>query len=197
MQILRGYRCRTFPIRSRNWRWRSLLLLKLPFFQSGLEEHSKAIQERLDALGGVWMKIAFIALLPALCEEFLFRGLVLSGLRRDLGIPTGIVICGALFGVAHQLPLSIVTIGLFGIALAWMAHRSGSIVVTIAAHFLWNSLVVLSSTEGFPAWLGTEGSAPHPAALGCAAVVLVAACVAFARIPSVDTDPAGGDSSAG
>src|SRR5207245_442656 len=42
-----------------------------------------------------------VGISPAVCEELLFRGAILSGLRRALHPWTAAIACGALFGVFH------------------------------------------------------------------------------------------------
>ncbi|MEK7468186.1 MAG: ABC transporter permease subunit/CPBP intramembrane protease [Planctomycetota bacterium] len=180
------------------------LLMKFPFFRTSGLEHGKALAETMRALGSFPVILVYMALLPALCEEFLFRGVVLSGLRRDLGRWAGVLACGALFGVAHQVPVAVISVGTFGVLLSWMALRSGSLLVTILTHTCWNALLI--SVEIFkdrlPSWLASaDADLPATGLIIAAAILFPAAIWAFARARGVDEEErddvfSGGESSA-
>ncbi len=178
------------------------LLMKFPFFRNSGMEHGKVLVDTMKSLGNYGTVLACMAVLPAACEEFLFRGIVLSGLRRDLGRWVGIMACGALFGVAHQVPIAIVSVGIFGMLLAWMALRSGSLLVTIITHATWNACLISATLGKFPAWMfPVENDFPAASVITVAAVLLPAAVWLFARARGTDEEesaPAlsGGESSA-
>ena len=170
------------------------LLIKIPYFQESALEHSEQLGQRIDALKSFPAMLLFMAFLPALCEEFLFRGLVLSGLRRDLGKWIGILGCGALFGVVHQVPISVVTVGAFGILLAWMALHSGSLITTIAAHFTWNAGLLAASQGKLNALLPADDKPPGFILTAAAITTVLLAGWAFARTRGADeAETAGGD----
>lgn len=169
------------------------LLKHFPYFRTSGAKHEEALRETMKQLGSFPSLIAFMAILPALCEEFLFRGIVLSGLRRDLGKVLGIFGCGLLFGIAHQAPLAIITVGLFGMMLSWMALRSGSLLVTVLTHAFWNSILIAVGTGKLPAWLFPNDEYPHPAVIVLAALLLPAALWAFHRARGSDEDELAGD----
>lgn len=107
---------------------------------------SDSIEQALQSiLGGAstWTLIVLLALIPAVCEELAFRGIILSGLLR--GHPPGraIVISAILFGVFHMIPQQMVNASLLGIVLGLLLTRSGSIVPGMVFHFMNNALVVL------------------------------------------------------
>ncbi|HUY13073.1 MAG TPA: CPBP family intramembrane glutamic endopeptidase [Terriglobia bacterium] len=83
--------------------------------------------------------IFLLAPTAALCEEFVYRGFLLSVLRALLG-STGwaVAIASAAFGLAHPYQgwRGMVRAALLGALLAWPVLRLGSLVPSIAAHFL-------------------------------------------------------------
>src|SRR5207237_1327624 len=83
-----------------------------------------------------------IGISPAVCEELLFRGAILSGLRRALHPWTAAIACGALFGVFHLHGMRIVPTALLGVILAWLAMAGRSIVPAMVFHFLNNGAAV-------------------------------------------------------
>jgi sodium transport system permease protein len=165
-------------------------LMRFEFFRTSATEHSNHLTETMQKLGPVPLVLLFLAVLPALCEEFLFRGLVLSGLRRDLGRLPGILATGALFGVVHRVPLAVVTVGLFGIVLSWMALHSGSLLVTILAHATWNAGLIAATHGYLPTWIIAENEAPGAAVTGAAVGAVVAGLWAYRRVKGVEpADP--------
>lgn len=84
-----------------------------------------------------------VAVVPAFCEEIMFRGYIMRALERSWGIIAGIVVSGFLFGMFHlQLP-NLFPLALIGIVLALMTWLSGSIWPAVLAHFINNGAAVL------------------------------------------------------
>lgn len=98
--------------------------------------------EKLTATMSLPELLFFLAVIPALCEEWFFRGFLLSGLREKLGKYGVILLTGLIFGVFHyslqKQPLTTV----LGCALAWTALKSGSLWPGIVFHFLHNGFSV-------------------------------------------------------
>ena len=82
-----------------------------------------------------------IALLPALMEEVIFRGLLLRGLRA-FGLVGSVLLCGGLFSIYHQNPAQTIYQFCCGAAFALLTVRSGSIVPTMLSHFLNNAVII-------------------------------------------------------
>jgi membrane protease YdiL (CAAX protease family) len=98
-----------------------------------------------DGSRGLWATLALVALTPAICEEALFRGPILRGLRTRAGPAAAVALTGLLFGVFHLELSRILPTALLGILLSLLALESGSILPAMLAHFLNNaSLVVLA-----------------------------------------------------
>ena len=134
----------------------------IPVPEGVLEEFSKSLEVDL----GLAAALALFALLPAVCEELLFRGAILGLIERSLPRWAVVLVVGLLFGLCT---LSIPPTG------AGDAHRGGAPpgkpVVPVLMHLLNNGLVVgLGETgwlpeEGIPLWLSSL------MALVCAAAV--------------------------
>ncbi|MCR4585007.1 MAG: ABC transporter permease subunit [Lachnospiraceae bacterium] len=93
----------------------------------------------------MWMLVLSSALMPAICEEWAFRGFLLGSLKHRYKKAVSVVLCGLIFGLFHLNPLQIVFVGFYGIVMAYVAYESGSIFNTMLMHFLNNLAAVLIS----------------------------------------------------
>ena len=99
----------------------------------------------LPPLGGwnLLPAILVIALLPAVCEETLMRG-ILSGQMNENGWSTAItvVVSGALFSLFHHNPEQTLYQFACGMCYTLIALRAGSILPTVCAHFCNNAVIL-------------------------------------------------------
>ncbi len=95
-----------------------------------------------------------VAVLPAVFEELIFRGLLLRGLK-SFGTVGATLLCGALFAFYHQNPAQTIYQFCCGAAFALTAIRARSVFPTIVAHFVNNAAVLLMTkcgVENVPVW---------------------------------------------
>ncbi|HJU30235.1 MAG TPA: CPBP family intramembrane glutamic endopeptidase [Hyphomicrobiaceae bacterium] len=81
-----------------------------------------------------------------LSEELLFRGFLLSALARSrLGFAGGAALSTGLWTALHAgySPAGMVEVFLIGVFFSWLLWRTGSLLVPIFCHALYNSLIVL------------------------------------------------------
>jgi sodium transport system permease protein len=105
----------------------------------------------------IGVTLGVFALLPAICEEFAFRGFILSGLEHQRRTRSAILLSALMFGFLHvllSLFQQLFNAALLGIVLGLLAVRSRSVVPGILFHFLNNALAV---TQG--RWAGGLESA--------------------------------------
>jgi len=88
--------------------------------------------------------LVVVAFIPAITEELMFRGLIQRNLERALTPVSGMIITGIIFAGYHLNPFSFIPLVIIGIYLGFLAMRSRSIWVSIAAHFFNNALAVAS-----------------------------------------------------
>lgn len=100
----------------------------------------------MDGFGFVGVLIV-VALLPAVFEEIIFRGLLLKGMR-SFGLVGAVLINGALFSLYHQNPAQTVYQFCCGVAFALMTIRAGSILPTVLSHFINNALILTLTKFG-------------------------------------------------
>jgi membrane protease YdiL (CAAX protease family) len=97
-----------------------------------------AVETPFDLL----MLFAAAVVTAAICEEFLFRGLILGLLARRAGWVSAIVWSAALFAIYHLNPVVLLPVTLVGLYLGLLVWRSGSLYPAIAAHALNNGLAL-------------------------------------------------------
>jgi sodium transport system permease protein len=97
--------------------------------------------------GATFALVAF-AFLPAVCEELLFRGFILSGLRRESGPVGAVLVSALLFGVNHLDPAKLGSTAALGVLLAVLVLRSRSIVPAMLCHFTNNGLALVLAARG-------------------------------------------------
>ena len=100
----------------------------------------------LDGFGVVGV-ILVVGLLPAIFEESFFRGVLLDGLRSYKTI-TMVLLSGLLFALYHQNPAQTLYQFCCGCAFALVAIRAGSVLPTVLAHFLNNTVIILLTKFG-------------------------------------------------
>lgn len=91
---------------------------------------------------GLWFTIFVVGVLPGICEEVMFRGFILSALRKK-GLWYGIILSAVLFGAFHLDPFRFIPVTLLGIWLGYIAVKTNSLFIPILAHFAQNSLAIL------------------------------------------------------
>lgn len=90
-----------------------------------------------------------IALTPAVCEELLFRGMILHAMKARYRVSTAIVVTAALFGLYHMSLVKFIPTGLLGLALCIVVWKTGSIYPAMVMHFTNNALsVVIAYCQG-------------------------------------------------
>ena len=90
--------------------------------------------------------LAFIgtAIVPAICEEFLFRGAILSALKPYGKMPA-IVISSVLFGLMHQNSEQFLYTTVAGLLMGWVAYETGAIWCSMLIHFFNNFISVIET----------------------------------------------------
>ncbi len=94
---------------------------------------------------GLLATLGLVAFTPAVCEEALFRGPILRGLRSQLSPAASVLLTGLLFGIFHLDATRVLPASILGALLSLIALQSGSIMPAMLAHFLNNSILVILS----------------------------------------------------
>ena len=91
------------------------------------------------------------AFIPAVCEELLFRGVMLQFIERKAGEKRAIIICGLAFALLHFSFHSFAALAVIGLFLSALTIRYRNLWLAVIFHFLYNALViVMQSLGGMP-----------------------------------------------
>lgn len=94
--------------------------------------------------------IFILAVIPAVCEELFFRGLLLSGLSASMRKWTAIGLSAVVFGLFHFMLIKFAVTATLGFLLGYLCWQSRSIFPGMIVHLLHNGLQVLSLF--YPNW---------------------------------------------
>lgn len=119
----------------------------------GYKSHAITEKSSLTPVQLFFLELFLIAILPAICEEFLHRGVLLQGIR-SLGYKKAIIISGVLFGLIHFSITQTIYATVIGILLGFVAIVSKSIVPAVIIHFTNNALSLYLSFASANGWFG-------------------------------------------
>lgn len=100
-----------------------------------------------DVMGGLtvnplWLNIILMALIPAICEEYIFRGLIFHGYKKRN--PFGAIMMSSfLFALMHMNLNQFVYAFIMGIVFCMLVYATGTIMASITAHFVFNGINVI------------------------------------------------------
>jgi sodium transport system permease protein len=122
------------------WTFASGILLRIAPPPESLVRALERLVRLTDEGAPLWVIWLVVAVTPAICEEALFRGFILSGLRR-LGPVAAIGISSLLFGIAHASIYRLLPTFFLGVIFGLIVWRTGSLLSSIVAHTLNNGLL--------------------------------------------------------
>ncbi len=88
--------------------------------------------------------ILVVALVPAIVEEMMFRGVVQTAFERAMSPLAATVLTGTIFALFHLNPFDLVPLVVLGCFLGFLRQRSRSILLPMAVHGLNNLMAVLA-----------------------------------------------------
>lgn len=122
-------------------------LLPMPELFHSMEESTNEMLKGLLQMDSIWELLAnllLIALLPALGEELVFRGVLQQQLMRRIANPwVAIVVTATIFSAIHGQFEGFLSRLLLGFLLGWLYWRTRNLWVAVAAHFFNNGLQVV------------------------------------------------------
>ena len=117
----------------------------------GIEIESNAL-DVMESLGGsdVITMILCVAIVPALCEEFIMRGALLESWRRYSPVWAS-VLTALLFALLHLAPSNIIVYFAMGMLFAVVYNITRNVWLTVIIHFANNMLSVLQALNSLNA----------------------------------------------
>jgi membrane protease YdiL (CAAX protease family) len=114
-----------------------------PFLDAGEEQGIVPEEWDPDRLGAFLAFGAVASFVAPVVEELIFRGVGYS-LLEPYGPWVAILATGILFGLYHGLIVALPILAAFGVVLAWLRYKTGSIYPCIAAHATFNGIAIAS-----------------------------------------------------
>jgi len=118
-----------------------------------LESKAESVIHRGQGPATVVLLVVVLCVVTPVAEEVFFRGLLFGSLRRVAPLAAALPIGGLIFGLVHYdgkpapgivLAVQIGMLGLFGLALCALAHRTGRLGAGIVAHAAFNAVTVVT-----------------------------------------------------
>ncbi len=155
---------------------RIVALLPLP------DGEARVLEKLVDRPSLGWA-LAMFALVPAVCEEILFRGVLARALGRHLRLVAAAAISAVVFAAYHHSLVQGLPTLTLGFMLAVIAIRADSAAPTIVAHAINNAMAIAMSRDELPGIAGWLGHHPTLALAGCAGATATGIAIA-ARGPA-------------
>ena len=80
-----------------------------------------------------------LGVLPAVCEETLFRGFVYTSLRWRFGAFVSMILSATMFSAVHMDPGAFLPLFVLGFVFAFVFERTRSLIPSMIAHCMWNT----------------------------------------------------------
>ena len=122
----------------------STILGMLPIPETLLDQYSYFSSTLFG--GSIWITILAVAIVAPITEEIIFRGLILSRLRRGMPTVVAAIISSLIFAVAHGAWIWMAYAFVLGIVLCYVAIKYRSIVASMVLHIAFNLLGVIASS---------------------------------------------------
>ncbi len=119
--------------------WVNSFLPSPEFFDTMQMQQMNMLQTYLTGDNLMWLVLFHIAVVPAICEEILFRGYVLRSFQRSWGAIAAVIVSGIIFGMFHLQLTHLLPLATIGMLLGFLTWISESIIPAMAAHFLNNA----------------------------------------------------------
>lgn len=91
---------------------------------------------------GYVFDLLIFAIIPGLCEEFLFRGIFQTGFAHFLKPKTALVLTSLLFAVFHFNPWYLPFYFILGLAFGWIFFQTKNLALAMLAHAINNGLAI-------------------------------------------------------
>lgn len=109
--------------------------------------------------------LIFIAVIPAITEEFLFRGVIMRSVAGVYGGARAVLISALLFSMMHMNIATLPTTFIVGLSTGFAVYKSNCLKSSVIMHFVHNLIVVLLSFLSFSVSSDTAAAQPSQTAI--------------------------------
>lgn len=96
----------------------------------------------LNNFGWYVFYVIFFAVVPAICEELIFRGVIFNGLKRGIGSLWAIILSSVLFALIHQNINQFIYPLIMGLVFSILMNKTNNLIYPILVHFFNNLTTV-------------------------------------------------------
>jgi len=162
----------------------------LPNYEAMMEQYSgmfEGLNETMLLIGG--------GIIGPICEEIIFRGIILAGFLKTYGYKKAILFSAIIFSVIHMVPIQMIATFFIGIILGYIYYKTRSLWLVSIIHIINNlaafvvggeSMVMEETTRE---WFGSD--ALFFGSLVLSAIVIYVCYVLFEKLhgPAVEVAP--------
>jgi membrane protease YdiL (CAAX protease family)/ABC-type transport system involved in multi-copper enzyme maturation permease subunit len=164
-----------------------------------LVELTKQMAGRIQAVPS-WVVLTCLAIAPAVCEEFFFRGMLQRSLLKNVKAWQAIAISAIVFGAFHTISSSVIAVDRFipttlvGLILGYVAYKSNSLLPGVLLHAIHNACVSFlahfQETLVKQSWFPQNETIPwHWVAAGAVAAAIGLALIIAGKRPADQVEP--------
>ena len=120
-------------------------------FEAGfaeLQDKMKALLDEIQTKRGTFGLLLLLSITPGICEEVLFRGTILSGLRQKFSDKQAMWIQAGMFGLIHFSAFRFPGTAIAGALITYILIQTRSLYCCIIFHILFNATPVLITIGG-------------------------------------------------
>ena len=103
--------------------------------------YQSSVSIDVSTVSQLLISILHVGLLPAICEELVFRGVVTNGLKK-YGMVAAVILSGVFFALIHQNLQQLIYQLFLGGVMAFIMLKTGSILYTMCLHFFNNAIIL-------------------------------------------------------
>lgn len=116
----------------------------IPWPESLVEYYNSSTESLVS--GSIPLTVIAISLVTGFAEEFLFRGIVVTRLRRICSSTVTVIVSAVIFAAVHLNPISFVGIFILAVILAKIFFKYDSVIPCMIVHAAFNLFAII----GFP-----------------------------------------------
>lgn len=150
-------------------------------------DKSSSLPFKIDSVGNLMLGLVVMAIIPAVCEELLFRGIILGGLLNTAKNNKQRIICvvisALIFALVHQSCLQLFYPFIMGLLFGFIYMYTHNLIYGMILHFASNGFVIASNYYYFVNNI-SESAITYNASyvLGSIGLLLIALALAFGAV---------------
>lgn len=102
----------------------------------------------VDSFGKLVLFLVTTAIIPAICEEILHRGMIARA-GRKISFLAGLLLSSTIFAFMHGSPVQLVHQFFVGVVCTLVYYMTGSIWIPVLVHFFNNAITLIASYANF------------------------------------------------